>query len=44
MCGLRVVDVRITTDARKAGNSQIHVARDGMVILRDILLFRLGLR
>lgn len=44
MCGLRVVDVPITTDARKAGNSQIHVARDGIVILRDILLFRLGLR
>ncbi len=44
MQGLRVVDVPITTDARKAGNSQIHVARDGMVILRDILLFRLGIR
>lgn len=41
---LRVLDVPITTDARKAGNSQIHVARDGMVILRDILLFRLGIR
>lgn len=42
MQGLRVVDVPITTDARQAGQSQIHVARDGLVILRDILLFRLG--
>ncbi len=42
--GLRVVDVPVTTDARKAGESQIHVARDGLVILRDVILFRLGWR
>jgi dolichol-phosphate mannosyltransferase len=42
--GLRVVDVPITTDARKEGVSQIHVVRDGLVILRDIVLFRLDLR
>lgn len=44
MQGLRVVDVPITTDARQAGESQIHVARDGLVILRDLILFRLGWR
>jgi dolichol-phosphate mannosyltransferase len=44
MQGLRVVDVPITTDARQAGESQIHVARDGLVILRDIILYRLGWR
>jgi dolichol-phosphate mannosyltransferase len=42
--GLRVVDVPVTTDARKTGGSQIHLARDGLVILRDIVLFRLGWR
>jgi hypothetical protein len=42
--GLRVVDVPITTDARKEGVSQIKVVRDGFVILRDIVLFRLDWR
>ncbi len=42
--GLRVVDVPITTDARKAGVSQIQVVRHGFVILRDIVLFRLDWR
>lgn len=44
LAGLRVVDVPITTDARKEGVSQIEVVRDGLVILRDIVLFRLDWR
>lgn len=42
--GLRVVDVPVTTDKRIAGHSSVHVVLDGLTILRDITLFRLGLR
>lgn len=42
--GLRVMDVPITTHARKAGQSNVRVVRSGLAILRDITLFRLGLR
>lgn len=41
---LRVVDVPITTDARQAGRTNVNVAWDGLALLRDITLFRLGLR
>lgn len=42
--GFRVVDVPITTEARQGGASNVHVAADGLRILRDITLFRCGLR
>ncbi|REJ88382.1 MAG: glycosyltransferase family 2 protein [Planctomycetota bacterium] len=42
--GLRVVDVPVTTLARQEGRSNVHVVTDGLTILRDITLFRLGLR
>jgi dolichol-phosphate mannosyltransferase len=41
--GLRVVDVPVTTDARKGGQSNVSVIVDGLVILWDITRFRLGL-
>ncbi len=41
---LRVLDVPVTTDARKEGKSNVKLFRDGMAILRDITLFRLGLK
>ena len=44
MRGLRVVDVPVTTEARQGGASNVHVAVDGLTILRDITLFRCGLR
>lgn len=42
--GLRVVDVPVTTHARKGGRSNVRVVRSGLAILRDITLFRMGLR
>jgi glycosyltransferase involved in cell wall biosynthesis len=42
--GLRVVDVPITTDARQGGETCVHVVWDGLSLLRDITLFRLGLK
>ena len=42
--GLRVVDVPVTTQSRKAGQSKVRVIRHGLAILRDITLFRLGLK
>ncbi|MFN0196567.1 MAG: glycosyltransferase family 2 protein [Planctomycetaceae bacterium] len=42
--GFRVVDVPVITEARQGGCSNVNVVRDGLIILRDITLFRLGLR
>ncbi len=42
--GLRVADVPVTTEPRKGGRSNVRVVRSGLAILRDITLFRLGLR
>ena len=42
--GLRVVDIPITTDARQGGKTNVHVVWDGLSLLRDIILFRLGLK
>jgi dolichol-phosphate mannosyltransferase len=42
--GFKVVDVPIITEARQGGCSNVNVVRDGLTILRDITLFRLGLR
>lgn len=42
--GLRVVDVPVTTDARTTGRSNVRLLPDGLAILRDITLFRLGVR
>lgn len=42
-CGLRVIDVPITTDARQGGESCINVVTDGMVILRDMTRIRMGI-
>ena len=42
--GLRVLDVPVTTDARKTGRSNVRLLPDGLAILRDITLFRLGWR
>lgn len=42
--GFRVIDVPIVTEARQGGCSNVNVVRDGLTILRDITLFRLGLR
>lgn len=42
--GFRVLDVPVTTDARFGGHSAIHVVRDGMKILTDMTLMRLGCR
>lgn len=42
--GLRVVDVPVTTVPRAGGRSNVRVVRSGLAILRDITLFRLGLR
>lgn len=41
---LRVIDVPVTTDARQHGHSCVNVVWDGLAILRDITLFRFGLR
>ena len=40
--GFTVVDVPITTNQRVAGESSVKVVSDGLAILRDITLFRLG--
>jgi hypothetical protein len=40
--GMRVVDVPITTDARQGGETCVNVVYDGIALLRDITLFRLG--
>ncbi len=40
--GLRVVDVPITTDSRQGGQTNVNVVYDGIPLLRDITLFRLG--
>jgi len=42
--GLRVVDVPITTAARQAGRSNVSPMKEGLALLRDISLFRLGLK
>jgi len=42
--GLRVMDVPITTDARAAGESCVNVLTDGLMLLRDISRFRLGIK
>jgi glycosyltransferase involved in cell wall biosynthesis len=42
--GLRVVDAPVTTLARQGGASNVHVMWDGLTILRDITLFKCGLR
>lgn len=42
--GLRVIDMPVTTSARQGGQSNVHVVWDGLMILRDITLFRFGLR
>lgn len=42
--GLRVVDVPVTTEPRRTGNSNVNVVRHGLQILRDITLFRLGIK
>jgi len=42
--GLRVADVPVTTVPREGGRSNVRVVRSGLAILRDITLFRLGLR
>ena len=44
MRGLRVVDVPITTAARQAGRSNVRPMRAGLALLRDISMFRLGLK
>jgi hypothetical protein len=41
---LRVIDVPVTTDARQGGVSCVNVVVDGLTLLFDITLFRLGLR
>lgn len=41
---LRVADVPISTDARQAGRTKVNVVWGGVALLRDITLFRLGLR
>ena len=40
--GMRVIDVPITTDARQGGVTNVNVVFDGIPLLRDITLFRLG--
>ena len=40
--GMRVVDIPITTDARQGGETNVNVVVDGIPLLRDITLFRLG--
>lgn len=40
--GLKVMDVPITTDARQGGITNVNVVFDGIPLLRDITLFRLG--
>lgn len=42
--GLRVMDVPITTAARAAGESCVNVLTDGLMLLRDISRFRLGIK
>lgn len=42
--GLRVIDVPITTDARQGGTTNVNVVFDGIPLLMDITLFRLGLK
>lgn len=37
--GLRVVEVPVTTRARRAGRSKVHVARAGLALIRDITRF-----
>jgi glycosyltransferase involved in cell wall biosynthesis len=40
--GMRVIDIPITTDARQGGETNVNVVVDGIPLLRDITLFRLG--
>jgi glycosyltransferase involved in cell wall biosynthesis len=42
--GLRVIDVPITTATRQAGKSNVRLLTAGGALLRDIALFRLGLK
>jgi len=42
--GLRVVDVPVTTEARAGGHSNVRLLRSGLALLRDISMFRLGLK
>ena len=42
--GLRVTDVPITTEARQGGETSVNMVADGIPLLRDITLFRLGIR
>jgi dolichol-phosphate hexosyltransferase len=42
--GFQVVDVPVTTEPRRAGQSKVNVVRHGLEILRDTTLFRLGLK
>ncbi len=42
--GLRVVDVPVTTGARAAGRSNVSLTRAGLALLRDVSMFRLGLK
>ncbi len=44
MRGLRVREVPITTDARRAGKSNVTVLTAGVALLRDIAMFRLGMK
>jgi dolichol-phosphate mannosyltransferase len=44
MRGLRVREVPITTDARRAGKSNVTVVTAGVALLRDIAMFRLGMK
>lgn len=44
MAGFRILDVPITTDRRHGGVSAVHVVRDGLRIVRDLTLFRIGLK
>ncbi len=43
-CGLRVMDVSITTDARQDGVTNVNAFTAGVALFRDITMFRLGLK